>query len=231
MRDQQFRLPAGAKLALGGDSMIGQSHRDRRYPIETMKLSVLSVAGMVAFFAAQWVRAGDAPDGAVTRVPVVFAEGHETDPRDRGRPVNLVAGALGVPPEVFREAFSHVHPAGPDSGGPTDAEARANKAALMAVLGKYGVADERLNEVSNRYRYVKSHGDMWPIKAAVANALVVNGVITGYEIVSGGFGYTTPPTVTVPNVKGSAPKVEISFDKDFASNGSVSAISVVPEKK
>src|SRR5258708_2366054 len=85
-------------------------------------------------------------------------------------------GAL-VAPEVFREAFSHVLPAGPDSGGPTEGEARANKAALMAVLGKYGITNERLDEVSNRYRYVKSHGQMWPTKAAVANALVQNGVI------------------------------------------------------
>ncbi|NBQ65466.1 MAG: hypothetical protein EBT95_08050 [Verrucomicrobia bacterium] len=32
----------------------------------------------------------------LTRVPVVFSGGHETDPRDHGRPVVLIAGALGV---------------------------------------------------------------------------------------------------------------------------------------
>src|SRR5206468_1655940 len=93
------------------------------------------------------------------KVPVVFSGGHDTDPKDRGRPVVLIAGALGVAPEVFREAFSHVHPAGPGSGGPTDAEARANKAALMNALGKYGVTNERLDTVSNYYRYVRSRGE------------------------------------------------------------------------
>ena len=70
-----------------------------------------------------------AADGTVTRVPVVFSEGHDTDPRDHGRPVALVAGALGVTSEVFRDAFSRVHPAGPDRG-PSPEEARANKAAV-----------------------------------------------------------------------------------------------------
>jgi hypothetical protein len=189
-----------------------------------MKLPALTVGFFLAVFSLAAVHAADGDN--VTRVPVVFSGGYDTDPRDHGRPVNLVAGALGVPSQVFREAFSHVHPAGPDSGGPTDQEARANKAALMSVLGKYGVSNDRLNEVSNRYRYVKSHGEMWPTKAAVANALVVNGVITGYEVVSGGFGYTTPPTASVPNVKSAAPKVEISFGNDFEKNGTISAITV-----
>jgi hypothetical protein len=194
-----------------------------------MKLAALTAGFFLAASALAAIRAADGDN--VTRVPVVFAGGYDTDSRDHGRPVNLVAGALGVPPEVFREAFSHVHPAGPDSGGPTREEARANKAALMAVLGKYGITNDRLDEVSNRYRYVRSHGEMWPTKAAVANALVVNGVVTGYEIISGGYGYTTPPTVSVPNVKGEAPKVEISFGSDFEKNGSVSAISIVSGKE
>lgn len=47
----------------------------------------------------------------VTRMPVVFSGGHETVGVDHGRPVVLIAAALGVKDEVFREAFSHVHPA------------------------------------------------------------------------------------------------------------------------
>ena len=171
-------------------------------------------------------RAADPAPGAVTRVPVVFSGGHDTDGRDKGRPVVLVAGALGVPPEVFRDAFSRVHPAGPDSGGPTREEAQANKAALMSVLAKYGITNERLDEVSNRYRYVRSRGEMWPTTPAVANALVQNGVVTGYEIVSGGNGYSSAPTVTVPNVKAAPAKVELSFGKSFESNGSVAKITI-----
>ena len=129
----------------------------------------------------------------VTRVPVVFSGGHDTDPRDHGRPVVLIASALGVTSEVFREAFSHVHPAGPGSGGPTREEAQANKQALMSALGKFGITNERLDEVSNFYRYPPGRGGLWKVTPAVANALVKNGAVTGYEIVSGGAGYTVPP--------------------------------------
>jgi hypothetical protein len=177
-----------------------------------------------------FTHAAEPAPGAVTKVPVVFSGGHDTDPRDHGRPVMLVAGALGVAPEVFRDAFSRVHPAGPDSGGPTRDEAQANKAALMSVLGKYGITNDRLDTVSNRYRYVRSHGEMWPTKQAVANAIVANGVVTGYEIVSGGYGYSSAPTITVPNVKATPAKVELAFDKDFESNGSVSKITVASGK-
>jgi hypothetical protein len=131
-------------------------------------------------------------------MPVVFSGGHDTDPRDHGRPVVLVASALGVSSDVFRDAFSRVHPAGPGSGGPTREEARANKAALMSVLGKYGISNDRLDEVSNFYRYPPGSRELWKNRPAVANALVKNGVVTGYEIVDGGAGYTAPPTVTVP---------------------------------
>jgi hypothetical protein len=162
----------------------------------------------------------------VTRVPVVFSGGHETDPRDHGRPVVLVASALGVTPAVFREAFSHVHPAGPGSGGPTREEAQANKAALMSALGKFGVTNERLDEVSNYYRYPPGSRNLWKHTPAVANALVKDGAVIGYEIVSAGSGYTSPPAVTVPNVKAAPAKVSLSFSKRFESNGSVSAITI-----
>lgn len=175
--------------------------------------------------------AADAPASGVTKVPVVFSGGHDTDPRDHGRPVVLVAGALGVAPEVFRDAFSRVHPAGPDSGGPTREEAQANKAALMSVLGKYGITNDRLDTVSNRYRYVRSHGEMWPTQPAVANALVQNGVVSGFEIVSGGYGYSSTPTVTVPNVKSAPTKVELAFGANFDVNGSVSKITLGADQK
>ena len=44
-----------------------------------------------------------------SRVPLMFSGGYETDPG--GRPVALIAGALRVPPDVFREAFRDVRPA------------------------------------------------------------------------------------------------------------------------
>jgi len=191
-------------------------------------LLVASIAGLVMMTATS---RGQTAQPAPTKVPVVFTEGHETVGRDRGRPVILVAGALGVPAEVFREAFTHVHPAGPGSGGPTDQEARQNKAALMSALGPYGVTDERLNEVSNYYRYVRSRGEMWPTKPAVAYALVDRGVITGYVVTSGGSGYSSPPTVTVPSIPDATATAHLSFDKDFEKNGAVTSITITPNKK
>lgn len=192
----------------------------------------LSIPSLLVFAASLLLAGGSAQAETkelpkdVTRVPVVFSGGHDTEGVDHGRPVVLIAAALGVKTEVFREAFSHVHPAGPGSGGPTDAEARQNKAALMNALGKYGITDERLNAVSNYYRYPPGRGGLWKVQPAAANALVKNGAVIGYEITSGGSGYTTPPTVSVPDVKSAPAKVEISYSKEMESNGAVSAITV-----
>ena len=159
---------------------------------------------------------------AILRVPVVFSGGHETDPRDHGRPVVLIAGALGVPPEVFRDAFSRVHPANPEKG-PVPHEAQANKAALLATLGKYGVTNERLDQVSDYYRYVASRHELWPTQPAVAYALVQNGKIVGYEIVNIGSGYSSSPQMTVPGFSGHA-KAELAYGKSFEKNGSILSI-------
>src|ERR1700733_12914387 len=99
-------------------------------------------------------------DDSAQKIPVVVSGGHDTDPRDRGRPVVLIAGALKIAPELFRDAFNGVHPAQRD-GGPTPGEARANKKVLMAALSPYGVTNERLDQVSNYYRYRRDKGELW----------------------------------------------------------------------
>ena len=65
---------------------------------------------------------------------VIFRGGYETNPVDRGRPVALIAAALGVETEVFRQAFSGVTPA--HGRGPSEAEAQVNKKVLLDALGK-----------------------------------------------------------------------------------------------
>ena len=180
----------------------------------------------IAFAAFAGARAhSETPKLDVTRVPVVFSGGHETDPQDRGRPVNLVAAGLGVPTDVFREAFSQVRPA---HGGapPAPEQVRENKKALMSALRKYGVTNERLDEVSNYYRYVRERDELWTNKPAQAIAIVQNGVVTKFEIIDGGAGYSSPPTVSVPNVNTDSAKVELSFGKDLKKNGSISAITL-----
>src|SRR5690242_9418425 len=80
------------------------------------------------------------PDG---EIHVLISGGHETNPVDHGRPVILIASMLGVPQEVFREAFSGVSPAGAGQE-PNPIQVRLNKSALLDVLGPYGVTNDQL---------------------------------------------------------------------------------------
>ena len=174
-----------------------QSHEPT--PSDLMK-TVLLVPGLplsMAILAMGFSSHAPAENSAAKEVPVVFAGGYRNNPVDHGRPVALVAGALGVAPEVFREAFSHVHPAGPGKG-PEPEQVRDNKAALMKALGKYGITNDRLDEVSNRYRYAQWRGERWAAKPAKAFAVVENGNITKFVVTDGGYGYTSLPEVSVP---------------------------------
>lgn len=47
-----------------------------------------------------------ASQAAETKVPVTFSGGQEIGKSDFGRPVVLIAAALDVKPDIFREAFS-----------------------------------------------------------------------------------------------------------------------------
>src|SRR6185295_13684382 len=122
-----------------------------------------------------------------TKIPVTFSGGHETDPQDHGRPVVLVAAGLGVKPEVFRKAFSGVTPA--RGRGPTREEARRNKEALMKVLRPYKVTTDRLDEVSNYYRYRPQEGELWNHAEAKAHAVVEGGKLIKIVIDEPGSGY------------------------------------------
>lgn len=67
------------------------------------------------------------------------------------RSARLLAAALEVPDEVFREAFAGVSPSA--YGPPSASGARANKDVLVKVLAHDGITDERLNEVSDCCRF------------------------------------------------------------------------------
>jgi hypothetical protein len=158
-----------------------------------------------------------------TQVPVTFTGGHETDGPDRGRPVVLIAAALKVPPEVFREAFTHVKPAGPGQQ-PQEEQVRKNKHELMQRLAPYGVTDDRLNEVSNQYRYRRESGELWKHVEATAYATVSNGTVTGITITNPGSGYSSPPEVSIAGMPQVTATAVLSFGTDFATNGSVKEI-------
>lgn len=157
---------------------------------------------------------------------VTITGGYDTDPRDGGRPVVLIASALGVPPEVFREAFSHVKPA-PAGQEPDPAQVNLNKDALLRVLGPYGITNDTLDTVSNHYRFNGSAGETWPRTPATATAIVTNGVVTGVTITNAGSGYTSTPTIVLAG--GGAATATIAYTTDFNTNGSLTAITLTPK--
>lgn len=165
---------------------------------------------------------GGSARAAETTVAVTFSGGHGTDPKDKGRPVVLIAAALGVKPEVFRDAFSGVTPA--RDGKPTDEEARRNKNALLKVLKPHGVTNDRLDEVSNYYRYKPGKGKIWKTAPAKAHAVVEDGKVKRIVVTDPGSGYSTPPTATVQGMDKVKLKVAIQFGKDLKKNGAVGSV-------
>ena len=163
-------------------------------------------------------------DGGDAKPAVIFVDGHGTDPKDRGRPVALIAAALGVKPEVFREAFSGVTPA--KDGKPSKEEAQRNKAALMKVLKPHGVTNERLDEVSDFYRYKPGKGQLWKTTPAKAYAELEDGKVKRIVVTDPGAGYSTAPKAMIQGMDKVMLKVAIEFSKDLKKNGAISSIEV-----
>ena len=189
----------------------GEEKRDGKQPAAT---------------ASPTTKPADAAKSDGTKIPITFAGGHDTDPPDHGRPVVLIAAALGVPDEVFRETFTHVTPA---SGGrePKPDQVRRNKEALMKGLSPYGVTNDRLDTVSNFYRYNASRGQMWRNTPATAYAIFKDGAVIAITITDAGAGYSSEPRATIEGMSGVTLKVTLSFGTDFKQNGSIKEISVV----
>ena len=114
---------------------------------------------------------------------VTLTGGHDTDPRDRGRPDVLVAAGLGVPRgRSQREAFFARKASGWLGSTPDPQQVQLNKQALMSALGKYGVTNDRLDEVSNMYRYPARDPNLWKHTDAVVKAKVESGKVIGFVI-------------------------------------------------
>ena len=160
------------------------------------------------------------------KIRLTISGGHETDPRDHGRPVVLVANALGVTPEVFRKAFSGVTPAGRGQE-PSRELANRNKRVLLDALSQYGVTNDLLDGVSDYYRLPPGPGNVWRNIPAVAYVTLGGGapVIT---IENACAGYTSPPEISVPGHPEIRLKATVAFGRDLKTNGSVAAITVQP---
>lgn len=146
--------------------------------------------------------------------------GYTTKAIDKGRPVILIGSALGVWEEVFREAFSKVTPR------PNSTQVHINKRILLDALWPYGITNDRLDEVSNYYRYQPQRWGLWKHSKAKVKAVISDDTVTDFEIIRAGNGYTVPPTITVPgyNVK---TEVIIQFSQDFKTNGSIKEVKII----
>jgi hypothetical protein len=189
------------------------------------KQAVKPAASSPATAAAAGNAGAAATQKGVTEIAVTFSGGHETDGQDKGRPVVLIAAALNVPAETFRKAFSAVRPA-PGGREPEPAQVRANKKALMDVLEPLGVTDERLNDVSNCYRYRPGAGELWKHTPAKAVAMLQDGKVTGFRITDAGSGYSSAPTVSVPGYPAVQATASVSFGTDLKTNGSIKEITL-----
>jgi hypothetical protein len=166
---------------------------------------------------------------AEKEVPLEFSGGHDIGKDDFGRPVPLIAAALGVKPDEFRKAFSGVTPA--KGRPPSEDEASKNKEALMKVLGPLGVTNDRLDAVSNHYRFQPQKGELWPTSPAKGYAVVEDGKVKKVVVTEAGSGYSSPPKVTVQGMGGGLLKATLHFDKEFKKNGSVASVEVAEAPK
>ena len=186
------------------------------------------LAGLGTLALVVGVMAGTARASEKRELPLVFSGGHDIGRNDYGRPVPLIAAALGVTPDQFREAFRGVTPA--KGRGPTGAEARKNKAALMKVLGPLGVTNERLDEVSNYYRFRPQDGELWKTAPAKGYAVVNGGKVEKVVVTERGSGYSTPPKVTVQGIEGVALKATLHLDRDLRKNGAIASVELADPK-
>jgi hypothetical protein len=187
-----------------------------------MNRSAIRVLGWISCLALPLMTSGQTPG---TRVPLVFSGGHETVGVDRGRPVILIASALKVPPEVFRQAFANVHPA-PAGQEPEPGQVRQNKEVLMMALSPFGVTNERLDEVSNYYRYRRQSGELWRHTEAEGYAEIEGGTVARIVITRPGSGYSSPPTVTIAEMPGLSLSAHLAFTSNLAENGSIKDIGI-----
>ena len=169
--------------------------------------------------------AGDESAAGSQSGRVIIRGGLATDARDGGRPVRLIAAALGVADDVFRDAFSNVRPA--RLGSPSGWRVQTNKRVLMEALGPYGITNERLDMVSDYYRCRPQAGELWPHQPATATAVIEDGQVVRVTLQSGGHGYLTPPEIVIAGYEDVHVDVELEFGSELATNGRIASLQLV----
>ncbi len=100
----------------------------------------------------------------------------------------------------------------------------------MKVLGPYKVTNERLDDVSDYYRYRPQKGELWPTTPAKAYAVVDDGKIKKIVVTQPGSGYSSPPTAVVKGFEKIRLAAKVKYETDLKKNGGVESVEVVSDK-
>jgi hypothetical protein len=99
------------------------------------------------------------------------------------------------------------------------------------VLGPLGVTNERLDEVSDYYRFRPQMGELWKSTPAKGYAVVEDGKVKRVVLTEAGSGYSSPPKVTIEGMENVPLKANLHFDKDLKKNGAVKSVEVAEAAK
>lgn len=97
---------------------------------------------------------------------------------------------------------------------------------MLKVLGPLGVTNERLDEVSDYYRYRREAGELWRHVPAEAYARVKGGKVIGFVVTKGGAGYSSVPEVHVAGFPDVKARAVILYGKELGTNGSIKQIAL-----
>jgi hypothetical protein len=89
---------------------------------------------------------------------------------------------------------------------------------------------ERLDDVSDYYRFQLQNDDLWKTTPARGYAVVGDGKVKSVGITEAEAGYSSPPIVTVMGMAKVPLKATLHFDKELRKNGSVESGGVAGQK-
>ncbi len=92
------------------------------------------------------------------------------------------------------------------------------------------MTNERLDEVSNYYRFRPDSDEIWPTRPARAYAVVEQGQLIRIVVTDPGSGYCSEPQVTVAGLPKAAFKVTLALGQDLPKNGGIASIKLVVKK-
>jgi len=161
-------------------------------------------------------------------VMVTVSGGHEIPDTDKGQPLELIGGLLGITGAQARDSFYYPFP--------KDGNLNDWNALFLEQLEYYGLRVDELDIAL--IRYLPTTEGVWNYTHADLRAIIENNVVVGFEIIDGGRGYTSQPTITVEGYDDVGVEMTISYTKDFETNGAITDIrlreevaEVVPIKK